>query len=150
MKTQVIAPHVLLVEDEPAEREALARIVGAQGFTVASAGTLQEARQLIKAQPPGMILSDLMLPDGSGLDLLDDVRESGDSEFILITGNASVETAVQALRRGATDYVVKPIEPVHLERILAGALRAMKLRGEIGSLRNRLRELGHLDRKSVV
>ncbi|MCE9581243.1 MAG: sigma-54 dependent transcriptional regulator [Planctomycetes bacterium] len=136
-------PHALVVEDEPVEREALARIVGAQGFSVASAGTIEEARRLFKAQPAGLILSDLVLPDGSGLDLLDEVRESGGAEFILITGHSSVETAVQALRRGATDYVVKPTDPAHLERILASALRALKMRGEIGSLRNKLRELGH-------
>ncbi len=146
MKSRAAMPHVLLVEDEPAEREALARIVGAQGFTVAAASTLEDARRLLKAQPPGLILSDLVLPDGSGLDLLDEVRELGPTEFILITGNASVETAIQALRRGATDYVVKPIDPVHLERILASAVRALRLRGEIGSLRNELRELGHFGR----
>ncbi|MEK7469003.1 MAG: sigma-54 dependent transcriptional regulator [Planctomycetota bacterium] len=139
-------PHVLLVEDEPAERDALARVVGAQGFTVAAAGTLEEARRMLKAESPGLILSDLTLPDGSGLELLDEVRESDPTEFILITGNASVETAIQALRRGATDYVVKPIEPVHLQRILAGALRALRLRGEIGDLRGKLRELGHFGR----
>ena len=146
LNQQASPPHALLVEDEPAELEALARIVGAQGFTVATAGTLQEARRLLKAQPPGLILSDLVLPDGSGLDLLDEVRATGPAEFILITGHASVETAIQALRRGATDYVVKPIDPVHLERILAGSLRALRLRGEIGGLRNQLRNLGHFGR----
>ncbi len=146
LNKQAGAPHILLVEDAPAEREALARIVAAQGFTVSAAGTLQEARRLLKAQPPGLILSDLVLPDGSGLDLLDEVRETGPAEFIIVTGHSSVEIAVQALRRGAMDYVVKPIDPVHLERILAGALRALKLRGEIGSLRNKLRELGHFGR----
>ncbi len=140
------APHALLVEDEPAELEALARIVGAQGFTVATAGTMQEARRLFKAHVPGLILSDLVLPDGSGLDLLDEIRANWPAEFILITGHASVDTAIQALRRGATDYVVKPIDPVHLERILAGALRALRLRGEIGGLRNQLRDLGHFGR----
>ena len=142
LSRQTGLPQVLLVEDEPAEREALARIVGTQGFKVAAAGTLREARSLLKEQP-GLILSDLVLPDGSGLELLDEVREAGSAEFIIITGNASVDTAIQALRRGATDYVVKPIELVHLQRILASALRAMKLRGEIGNLRNRLRQLGH-------
>jgi len=139
-------PHVLLVEDEPVEREALARIVGAQGLTVSEAGTVQEARRLLETQSPGLVLSDLELPDGSGLDLLDKVRETGPAEFIILTGHASIETAVQALRRGATDYVVKPIEPVHLERILAGALRALRLRNEIGNLRSKLRKLGHFGR----
>ncbi|KAF0243508.1 MAG: hypothetical protein FD180_3292 [Planctomycetota bacterium] len=146
MKKKAAMPHVLLVEDEPAERDALARIVEAQGFTVAAAGTLEEARRLLKSEPPGLILSDLVLPDGSGLDLLDEVRESNPTEFILITGNASIESAIQALRRGAADYVVKPIEPLHLQRILAGALRALRLRGEIGDLRGKLRELGHFGR----
>lgn len=113
LNRQTGLPQVLLVEDEPAEREALARIVGAQGFNVMAAGTVREARSLLK-EHPGVILSDLVLPDGSGLELLDEVREAGPAEFIIITGKASVETAIQALRRGATDYVVKPIEPAYL------------------------------------
>ncbi len=82
-----------------------------------------------------------MLPDGSGMDLLDDVATRG-SPMVLMTGHASVDTAVQALRRGVIDYLTKPLDLSRLKAILSNVARTRELTEEIGSLRTALRKLG--------
>ena len=82
------------------------------------------------------------MPDGSGLDLLGALEPTAAPEVVLITGNASVATAVDALRRGATDYLTKPIEFARLKMVLANLARALEMKGEIGTLRAELRKLG--------
>ncbi|MGA2552860.1 MAG: sigma-54 dependent transcriptional regulator, partial [Burkholderiaceae bacterium] len=134
-------PHVLIVDDEPNTRAALAEIAAAEGFTTASAGDLREARIHIVRQAPDVVLTDLRLPDGSGMDLFEDLNR-GSVEVILITGHASVESAVDALRLGAADYLVKPINIQRLKSILDRVPRSTDLKAEIGSLRGELRRFG--------
>ena len=129
-------PHVLIVDDEPNTRAALAEIVAAEGFTTAVAGDLREARIQIVRQAPDAVLTDLKLPDGSGMDLFQDLDPKLAVEVILITGHASVESAVAALRLGAADYLVKPINIQRLKAILDRIPRAGDLKAEIGSLRD--------------
>src|ERR1043166_5041917 len=96
-------PHLLIVDDDPQTREALGALIAAEGFSVASACDLREARMQLKRQHPDVLLIDVALPDGSGLDLIAEIDRRRGTEIILITGNASVETAVEALRIGAAD-----------------------------------------------
>jgi DNA-binding NtrC family response regulator len=135
-------PRVLIVEDDESSRTALAKLVEREGFSVASAAALAEARELLKQDSPGLVLTDIHLPDGNGIELLRELRESQSTEVVLITGHATVETAVEALRLGASDYVTKPIDLPHLKRVLGNILRTLRLRGEIGMLRDELRSLG--------
>jgi DNA-binding NtrC family response regulator len=86
-------------------------------------------------------LIDLVLPDGSGMELVEEAARLG-AQVVLITGHASVETAVDALRRGATDYLTKPVDLARLKTILANVSRTRELQVEIGSLRGELRKLG--------
>ncbi|MDX3907263.1 MAG: sigma-54 dependent transcriptional regulator [Pigmentiphaga sp.] len=139
-------PHVLIVDDEPNTRAALAEIVGAEGFTTAVAGDLREARIQIVRQAPDVVLTDLKLPDGSGMDLFKELDPSIPVEVILITGHASVESAVDALRLGAADYLIKPINMQRLKAILDRIPRAGDLKAEIGSLRGELRRFGRFGR----
>ncbi|RZS78801.1 sigma-54-dependent transcriptional regulator [Pigmentiphaga kullae] len=139
-------PHVLIVDDEPNTRAALAEIVGAEGFTTAVAGDLREARIQIVRQSPDVVLTDLKLPDGSGMDLFKELDPSIPVEVILITGHASVESAVDALRLGAADYLIKPINMQRLKAILDRIPRAGDLKAEIGSLRGELRRFGRFGR----
>jgi DNA-binding NtrC family response regulator len=88
------------------------------------------------------VLVDLQLPDGSGLELLDDFEGTAAPEVVLITGNASVETAVDALRRGAADYLTKPVDIARVKMALGNLTRTLQMKGEIGSLRTELRKLG--------
>jgi DNA-binding NtrC family response regulator len=111
-------PRALLVDDDANSLEALAELINQEGFTTSTASTLGEARQLMDEITPAVVLTDLMLPDGSGLELVEISGTIG-AQVVLITGHASVETAVEALRRGATDYLTKPIDLPRLKAILA-------------------------------
>src|SRR5690606_33837107 len=93
-------------------------LVADAGHTASIATDLQQARQQLVLHGPDLVLLDLHLPDGSGLDLFSDERLRGDADIVLITGQASVDTSVQALRLGAADYLVKPINLKQLRRVL--------------------------------
>jgi DNA-binding NtrC family response regulator len=135
-------PRALIVDDEPRSLAALAELIDREGFTTATATTLAEAQTMVETEAPDVVLTDLMLPDGSGLDLVRSAAETG-AQVILITGHASVETAVEALRCGATDYLTKPVDLPRLKAILVNVWRTRELQAEIGNLRGELRKLGH-------
>ena len=136
------SPRALIVDDDPGFLLGLAELVRREGFTVASAGSLKQAREEIAANPPDILLVDLHLPDGSGLDLLTAFEPTTAPEVVLITGDASVETAVDALRRGAIDYLTKPVDFARIKMALANVTRTLGMKGEIGALRSELRKLG--------
>jgi DNA-binding NtrC family response regulator len=134
-------PHALVVEDDANSLAALTELVSAEGFTVRGATGVAAGREAIGERAPAVVLTDLMLLDGSGLDLVEGAAAVG-AQVVLITGHASVETAVDALRRGATDYLTKPVDVARLKTILANVSRTRELQAEIGSLRGELRKLG--------
>jgi DNA-binding NtrC family response regulator len=136
------SPRALIVDDDQGFVLGLAELVRREGFVVASAGSLKEARQQIASRLPDIVLVDLRLPDGNGLDLLDSLEPTTAPEVVLITGNASLETAVDALRRGAIDYVTKPVDFARIKMALANVTRTLEMKGEIGNLRGELRKLG--------
>jgi len=107
-----------------------------------SAHTLAEARALMALRAPDIVLADLRLPDGSGADLLEGLEGTAVPELVLITGHASVETAVDVLRRGAVDYLTKPVDFARVKIALASLARAVAMKGQIGTLRGELRKLG--------
>jgi two-component system response regulator AtoC len=135
-------PHALVVDDDANFLLPLAELVEREGFTTSVASSLKDARGLISSKLPDLILIDLFLPDGKGIDLLQDLDGSAATQVVLITGHASVDTAVQALRQGATDYLTKPLDIQRLKTVLANVLRAHALREEVGTLRAELRKLG--------
>jgi len=137
-----VTPRALIVDDDPGFLLGLAEVVKREGFAIASAGSLKQAREEIAANPPDILFVDLQLPDGSGLDLLDGFDAAAAPEVVLITGNASVETAVDALRRGAADYLTKPVDIARVKMALATLARTLQMKGEIGALRTELRRLG--------
>jgi len=110
--------HILIVEDDDNSAEMLAALVADAGHTASIATDLQQARQQLVLHNPDLVLLDLHLPDGSGLDLFSDERLRGDADIVLITGQASVDTSIQALRLGAADYLVKPVNLKQLRRVL--------------------------------
>src|SRR5690242_20784465 len=110
-------PLALVVEDDRSSLAALLELVEREGFTTRSADGLLAARTMLQERTPDLVLTDLILPDGIGLDLVEEVAAAG-AQAVLITGHASVETAVEALRRGATDYLTKPVDLARLKTIL--------------------------------
>jgi DNA-binding NtrC family response regulator len=117
-------------------------LIGREGHSVAIASSLQAARRLIAMQPPDLLLLDLHLPDGSGFNLLQDTDLLSDTVVVLMTGQASVATSVQALRMGAADYLVKPVSPVHLRGLLSRLIRPSLLREELAQITEQWRETG--------
>ncbi len=112
-------PHALAVDDDPNFLSALAELIEGQGFTTNTATTLRDARTQVSHKTPDVALVDLYLPDGSGIDLLKDLELGTSTEVVLMTGHADVESAVQALRLGASDYLTKPLDIGRLKNILA-------------------------------
>jgi len=135
-------PHLLLVDDDPEALEWLTELAKGEGFTVAQADSLRAARIHMSRLQPDVLLTDLQLPDGQGMDLVNDLETRESTEVVLITGHASVESAVQALRLGASDYIVKPVDVERLRAVLRRVPRTGELRAEIGELREELRKLG--------
>ena len=135
-------PHTLIVDDDLNTLSSLAELVAHEGFTTATASTLREAREQMTQRRPDVALLDLVLPDGNGMDLFQDVESRAVTEIILITGHASLETSIQALRLGAADYLVKPLNIKQLKAVLSRVARPSDLKAEIFTLRNELRSLG--------
>jgi DNA-binding NtrC family response regulator len=135
-------PHLLIVDDDPEAIEWLSELARAEGFSVATADSLRNARIQMSRLQPDILLADLQLPDGKGIDLVGDLETRESTEVVMITGHATVESAVEALRLGATDYMVKPADVERLKAILRRVPRSGELRAEIGELREELRKLG--------
>ena len=110
--------HALIVDDDQDTLMMLAELVSSHGFTAATAKSVRDARRSLAMQPPGVMFVDLMLPDGKGTDLFDDPGALANTEVVLITGHASIETSIAALRLGATDYLIKPVRPALVKGIL--------------------------------
>lgn len=109
-------PHVLIVDDDTETLQALEKVVRLEGFTSDTARSLKEARASMIRRRADLVLLDLNLPDGEGMDLFDDIELRKGTQIVLITGNASLETSIQALRLGATDYLIKPRQYQAAER----------------------------------
>jgi DNA-binding NtrC family response regulator len=134
-------PHALIIDDDQTNSAALAEMIADEGFTTATASTLAAAREQMK-KAPDIVLLDLVLPDGNGIDLLSDLTPDATTEVIVVTGHASIESSIEAIRRGASDYLLKPVNPIHLHNALSRVARPVELRAEVNGLRNTLRSLG--------
>jgi DNA-binding response OmpR family regulator len=110
---------ILIVDDEPNLRKTLAMILQRVGYVVTTAGSADEAHQLLHAGAYSLVFLDIRMPDKSGLTLLTEIRELyPDMPIVLLTAHASLESAIEAIRKGANDYLLKPIDPPQiLERV---------------------------------
>jgi DNA-binding NtrC family response regulator len=146
-ETNTARARVLIVEDDQAARLGLAELVRAWGFTVDAAGDGQEGLEKVTTFRPSIIVSDLVMPGKSGLDLLEALGpETAQIKVILLTAQGTVETAVEALKRGAEDYLTKPVDPERLRHLLERLAELEAARRENSVLRRRLREEGRFGR----
>ncbi len=134
--------HALIVEDDADSAQMVAALIGNEGFSAATAPSLRDARRQIAMQQPDLLLLDLRLPDGNGMSLLDEHELVGKSEVVLMTGHASLETSIQALRYGAADYLIKPVSAKQLQGILSRVTRPSVLRAEAEELEEDLQRTG--------
>jgi DNA-binding NtrC family response regulator len=137
---------VLLVDDHEDFRDSLGLLVSREGFNVRTAGSVAEARRSLEKEPSDLVIVDLTLPDGNGIELLGAQEEGARPEFIVVTGNATVDSAVSAMREGVLDYLTKPIDHARLKSVLAHVRRARELKSQVKTLQGELREMGRFGR----
>jgi EAL domain-containing protein (putative c-di-GMP-specific phosphodiesterase class I) len=136
-----VSGRVLIVEDDRGLQEAYADILLGCGFDIATASDGEGALHQLVAHPFDVVLSDVVMPVGDGVDVLRAVRERDlDVPVVLVTGNPTVETAIAALELGALHYLVKPVAAAELVRCVEHAARLRKL---ASVKREALRWLGH-------
>ncbi len=147
MTSTTSGERVLIVEDEPSTRLGLTELVRTWGFAADSAGDGEEALQRITAFRPSIIISDLVMPRMGGLELLRVLKDDGgDHTVVILTAQGTVETAVEAIKEGAYDYLTKPIEPQRLKILLDKIVERQDTLREVKVLRKQLREHGTFGR----
>jgi len=135
--------RILVVEDDAAQRLGLQQLLRSWGFAVQVASDGEEALQQVASERPGIILSDLVMPRMGGLDLLRALRQQNDdATVVILTAQGTVETAVEAIKQGAYDYLSKPIDPQRLKILLDQITERQGTRREVQVLRRQLRERG--------
>jgi two-component system response regulator HydG len=133
------APTVLVVDDEPTIADSLQKILERESLRVLTAGSGGEALDIIRREPVSVLLTDLMMPGMSGMDLLRASKSvAPETETVLMTAYGTVENAVEAMKQGAYDFVTKPIKRAHLVRVVGKALEKRSLVQENRSLRAQL------------
>jgi DNA-binding NtrC family response regulator len=139
------AGRILVVEDQETERRAVSQILKAEGFSVFGAESADKAIGYID-ENIDVVLSDLHMGDVSGIDLLHLWKKRRpETQFILLTGHSSVDSAVEAIKSGAYDYLTKPIHPDELVLLIKRAVETQQKDKEIDSLRRRLDQKFGLD-----
>ena len=140
------AAHLLIVDDEEPQRLMLASLLGRAGFEVDAARDGSEALGLLRTRRYDLMLTDQRMPKMDGLELLERVRrDHADLPVVLMTAYGSVSTAVEAMKRGAADYLTKPFERDELLIVVQKVLRQQRLETEVADLHGTLRERYRLD-----
>ena len=139
--------RVLIVEDDPATRTGLAELVQAWGFQTDEASDGEEGFRKVTSFRPAIIVSDLVMPRMGGHDLLRTLKDQlSDITFILLTAQGTIESAVDAIKDGAYDYLSKPVDPQRLRILLNKAVERQETLREVKLLRRQLREQGSFGR----
>jgi DNA-binding NtrC family response regulator len=136
---QTISPSVLVVEDTASVAQLCAGYLRREGYSVALAATGSEALATIRARVPDAIVLDLHLPDLSGQSILEEVkRQELPTSVVVITTDGSIRVAVEAMRAGAYDFIVKPFSAERLTTTVRNALEHARLRTEVDVLKDSL------------
>lgn len=139
---------ILIIEDEKITRISLSNTLKKEGFDVFAAEDGKHGIELLHSESPEIIISDLRLPDASGIDILSAaIVKNPDTKVILITAYATVETAVEALKLGAYDYLTKPFSPEKLLAILRNIRQLQNVLIENTELKNKIQ---FLEEKPIV
>src|SRR6202522_1763450 len=136
---------ILIVEDEENERTGLAELVTSWGYRTETAGDGQEGLQKAAQWSPAIVITDLKMPRMGGLELLERLAEQTQAmAVILVTAQGTIDSAVQAMRLGAYDYITKPIDTQRLRSMLQNAATLVGTRAELETARRKLRDSGSL------
>lgn len=128
---------ILVVDDVKTAREAIADSLRKDGKEVLEAGTLKAARDFLAQNKADICVLDILLPDGNGLSLLDEVvKMSTQPKFIIITAHGQIDYAVEAMKKGALDFITKPIDMKTLKQCISRAEDLVSMRRELDHLRS--------------
>jgi two-component system, NtrC family, nitrogen regulation response regulator NtrX len=147
--------HILIVDDEADIRDSLEAILREEDYAITSAGTVAEARTVLRDADFQAVLLDIWLPDGDGLDLLSEIRGTasnprpGAPEVIMISGHGTIETAVRATKLGAYDFLEKPLSLERTLLVLRNAVNAHQLRTDNQEFARQLAARGSVTGESV-
>lgn len=134
--------RILIVDDELVVRDSLGKWFASEGYQAKPVASAREALEAIQQIEYDIALIDIKMPGMDGMELQGRLREADpDLTVVIMTGYASVETAVQALKRGAYDYITKPVDPDELSHLVAKALEHRRARREVARLRENLQEI---------
>jgi len=135
--------RIVVVEDEPSSRRGLQELLTAWGYDVVAAGDGREALERAAERTPDLVIADLVMPGIDGMELLVRLkREFPTTAVLILTGQGSIESAVQAIKDGAYDYLTKPVDPTRLQFLLDRALERSETVREVQLLRRQLRMRG--------
>jgi len=136
---------VLIVEDEENERTGLAELVSGWGYRAETAKDGQEGFEKVSTWAPSLVVTDLKMPRMGGLELLERIADDSRTiAVIVVTAQGTIDSAVQAMRLGAYDYITKPIDTNRLRTILQNASALLGTRVELEVTRRKLRDAGSL------
>ncbi|MFK7929650.1 MAG: sigma-54-dependent transcriptional regulator [Myxococcota bacterium] len=139
--------RILVVDDDKAVRAALRVNLSKAGHEVKLAASPAEALKILRAEPHDLVLTDMRMPGGTGLELLNQIRSRWPQvQVVVMTGYGSVDDAVAALKGGASEYLIKPIERDELLVVVDKALEQRALRAEVEQLRSEVQERYGFDR----
>ncbi|MEI8256496.1 MAG: sigma-54 dependent transcriptional regulator [Deltaproteobacteria bacterium] len=142
------APTVLVVEDDRSNLESLERLFAKEGYRVISAGDARTALDLMRKQRTHVVVTDLMMPGLSGMDLLKAIKTiSPETEVVMMTAYGTVETAVEAMRAGAYDFVEKPLKRLQITKTVAKAIEKASLIAENKVLKQ---EISQLKKREII
>ncbi len=134
--------HIMVVDDKRGSREALQKMIAKEGYQVSIAHDTETALEIFGCEAAHLVITDLRMPGRDGISLLKEVkRMSSETEVILISGHGTVETAVEAMREGAYDFITKPLERVVVLKAISKAREKQDLTRENADLRAQLRSL---------
>ena len=137
---------ILIVDDEFSIRDSLFHWFKKDGFRVAQAESAAAALQKFQAEPWDLVLLDIKMPGMDGLELQRHLRRvAPDAVVIMVTAHGSIETAIEALKAGAFDYLTKPVDPDDLGRVVQKALEHRRLTDENSRLRSKIASLSEWD-----
>jgi DNA-binding NtrC family response regulator len=139
--------RVLVVEDDPSTRAGLAELLSAWGFEARAAADGQQGLEAIASFRPSIVISDLVMPQVDGMSLLRALQDQlSEIAFVMLTAQGTVETAVEAMKVGAYDYLTKPVDPRRLRVVLDRIVERQQTLREVRELRRQLREQGTFGR----
>jgi two-component system response regulator PilR (NtrC family) len=135
-----VKARVLVVDDEPPQLEILRLILGDEGYEVVTAGSGRGALAALRKQPVDLVLTDLKMPDVSGITLLEQIQRAQPGAcVVLMTAHGTIDSAVEAMRKGAFDYLTKPLDREVLLLVVSRAVERIRLVSENRRLQEELR-----------